>query len=50
MRSDDDAVHYYLEQAARVRIEAEKVTIKEFRDELFKIAAAFERLATRARS
>jgi hypothetical protein len=39
---------YYLEQAARVRVAAAETTIKEFRDELFKIAGAFERLAERA--
>jgi len=40
---------YYLEQAARIRATAERATIPEIKDELLKIAAAFERLAERAK-
>lgn len=42
----EGTVEYYWDQAVRIRLAAEQATIKDIRDELFKIAAAFERLAT----
>lgn len=45
----DDLSGHYLEQAARIRAEAERATIPDIKNELLKIAAAFERLANRAK-
>ncbi|MGH6969137.1 MAG: hypothetical protein ACREEL_12035 [Stellaceae bacterium] len=39
---------YYRQQAARIRASAAKAAVPGIRDELLKIAAAFERLAKRA--
>jgi hypothetical protein len=44
----DETSDHYLEQAARVRAAAETATIPAIKDELLKIAVAFERLAERA--
>lgn len=45
----EGSADYYLAQATRIRAVARQATIPEFKDELLKIAAAFERLAERAK-
>jgi len=45
MSGERGSVEYYLERALLARLEAERCTTKELRDELLRIAALFEALA-----
>lgn len=45
----EGSADYYLAHAARVRATAERASLAEVKQELLKIATAFERLAERAR-
>ncbi|MDE2166040.1 MAG: hypothetical protein KGJ66_06860 [Alphaproteobacteria bacterium] len=45
----DGGADYYLAHAARIRAAAERATLPEIRNELLKIATAFERLAEHAK-
>ncbi|HUZ32936.1 MAG TPA: hypothetical protein VMV19_12660 [Xanthobacteraceae bacterium] len=42
---DEGLAEEYRRQAVRIRVSAEKATVAEIKAELYKIAAAFERLA-----
>lgn len=45
----EGSVDYYLAHAARIRAAAERANLSDVRNELLKIATAFERLAEHAR-
>lgn len=47
MSGEPGSVEYYLERALAARVEAERTTLKEMKDELLRLAEAFEKLAER---